>query len=655
MTSILIHINELLSAVVLVVAFSLFAYIALHNWRTDPARALCVLLTSIVVVYGGDVLLNRASRPETIQFLLRAQWFGIALVPAAYLHLARALLTTSSGHNQPRRWLVWAGYAGSGLFFLLALSGDLVVTGGITSGLITQFRAGPLFWGYVLFLLGSMLVLALTIVKARANALTPTLRRRMTYLGATFIAPALGVFPYLAIINWYVEPPHDIVLLLATLVSTALIIMITVMAYSVAFQGVLLPDRLIKYDFTRWGLYGPIVGITIILCLQLVPWLEQAVGLPADTLITFAIMIMTVIMPILISRVRPYLDALIYRQDQSEIEYLRGLPRSTFTRTDLRQLLENTLMAVCGALGVETGFVISPTKEGYTVRAVCGSRYDVKQFVADHPLTELIGQVQRLPARHNGMVAPGNTFEAINGFRLLPLHSPEGKFLGALGVEDSPMLGSTKGALPGDSQHLIAVLTHQMELALTAVQMQQRIFDMLRGIGPEMQSLQRLSTHLEQATPASLSAMDGNDVSLKPHFPQVVKDALTHYWGGPKLSDSPLLGMRTVRRAIQDYGGNPTRALQSVLRQAITNLRPDEQLDPSAQEWLLYNILEMRFLQGKRIRDVSSHLAMSESDFYRKQRIAVEEVARQLALMEDGEKISDHDGSKSSQAGYTRG
>jgi hypothetical protein len=76
------------------------------------------------------------------------------------------------------------------------------------------------------------------------------------------------------------------------------------------------------------------------------------------------------------------------------------------------------------------------------------------------------------------------------------------------------------------------------------------------------------------------------------------------------------------------------------LRQAINNLRPDDQLDPSAQEWLLYNLLELRFLQGKRNRDVAHRLAMSESDFYRKQRIAIEEVARQLVLMEDGEKHS---------------
>jgi hypothetical protein len=72
-----------------------------------------------------------------------------------------------------------------------------------------------------------------------------------------------------------------------------------------------------------------------------------------------------------------------------------------------------------------------------------------------------------------------------------------------------------------------------------------------------------------------------------------------------------------------------------VLREAIENLRPDEQLDPTAQEWMLYNVLHLRFLQGLRIREIASRLAMSESDFYRKQRVAIEEVARQIALMEE--------------------
>ncbi len=120
-------------------------------------------------------------------------------------------------------------------------------------------------------------------------------------------------------------------------------------------------------------------------------------------------------------------------------------------------------------------------------------------------------------------------------------------------------------------------------------------------------------------------------MALLPEFPQFVKDVLTHYWGGPKLSDSPLLGLRTVRRLLAEQGSSPTRALQAVLRKAIENLRPDDQLDPSAQEWLLYNILQLRFLQGKRVRDIAEHLAMSESDLYRKQRVAVEERSHRQA------------------------
>lgn len=639
MTSILLRVNELLVASVLIVTFSLLAYIALQNWRNEVARAFCVLLTSVVIVYGGDVLLARAERAVTTQFLLRAQWLGIALVPDGYLHLSQALVAASLGIKRrwKDRWLIGLAYVGSTIFFLLALSTDLVVRGGIPSGELAQFSAGPLFWAYVLFFVGSTLMMLRAVVRTRRNALTPTLRRRMTYLGVSFVAPGLGVFPYLVIAGSVRPLSPGALLLLSALVNVGVMVLITVMAYSVAFHGMLLPDRLIKQDFVRWGLYGPVVGMTIILCIQAVPWFERVLGLPSDTLITFAVMIMTVLMPILISRIRPYLYALVYLQDHKEIDYLRDLPRSTFTRADLRHLLENTLIAVCGALRVDTGFVIGPEEDGYTVKALCGSRRDVKRFVAEYPLMNLVPQLERVPPRDVNALPPRDVFLRCNGFFLMPLHSPDREFLGALGVAYPPEPMQENGALTPEARRLIGVMAHQMELALTTVQMQQRLFNTLRGLGPEMESLKQFTTRLEQATPASLDAME-EDVSLQPQFPQLVKDALTHYWGGPKLSDSPLLGMRSVRRLLHEQGGSPTRALQAVLRQAISNLRPDDQLDPSAQEWLLYNILELRFLQGKRIRDIANHLSMSESDFYRKQRIAVEEVARQLAMMEDGEK-----------------
>ncbi|NTU81304.1 MAG: hypothetical protein HGA45_18320 [Chloroflexales bacterium] len=640
MIAILEQLNQLLSAAVLIVTFSLLAYIAMQNWRNDIARALLVLLTGVMVVYGGDLLLSRANRSSTIDFLGRAQWLGIAIVPAGYIHLANGLfaLSEQKGKAQTSRWMVYLAYVVSAIFFILVAMGtDLVVDGALPGGPISQFQPGPLFWVYGLFFLTGAMVALAAILHSQRGALSFTQRRRLIYLGATFAAPGIGVFPFLV----FGEPtaiPASAILILQAIASVIVAVMITVMTYSVAFQGVLLPDRLIKQDFLRWWLYGPFIGVTIILFMQAVPLLEGLIGFPQNTLLTFGVMLMTVLLPIFVSRVKPYLDALVYMQDHDEIDYLRNLPRSTFTRADLRALLENSLVAICGALRVESGFAVAPSDGSYVIRAVCGGRREVKRFVADYPLDELMPQLEQLPPRPRDTLPPTDAFLSCGGFCLLPLRSPDGAFLGALAVAYPPEQLRQGGGLAAETRHLISVLAHQMELALSTVEMQSRIFDALRGLGPEMESLQQISSRLEQATPATLATIEG-DLILDPSFPQLVKDALTQFWGGPKLADSPLMGLRTVKRIVQSQeGGSPTRALQAVLRQAIGNLRPDDQLDPSAQEWLLYNLLEGRFLQRKTVRDVANRLAMSESDFYRKQRIAVEEVARQLTLMEDRER-----------------
>src|SRR5215210_5064950 len=117
LTSILLQLNDLLSAVVLIVAFSLLAYIALQNWHTPIARALCMLLAGVVITSGGDVLLSQAEHESTIQFVLRAQWLGIVCIPAGYIHLSDALLTYSGVLDDRRRWMVYLGYALSAVFF----------------------------------------------------------------------------------------------------------------------------------------------------------------------------------------------------------------------------------------------------------------------------------------------------------------------------------------------------------------------------------------------------------------------------------------------------------------------------------------------------------------------------------------------------------
>lgn len=631
LTTFLVEINQFFSAAILIVAFSLLAYTALHNWRDHVARAFCILLASVVIVIAGKVLIAQARTQQTIEFLVRAQWLGIAFVPAAYLHFSDELLRFTGHISRSRRWAVIACYGAGALFFVLALLTDTIVYAGTRRDALTEFTAGPLLWLFYCYFIAATLGGLLGIRQAHKRSLSPSMRRRMAYLSITFLAPALGVLPYLLVATSYPALHPNVVLSLSTLATVGVGVMIVVMTYSVAFHGMLVPDRLVKYNFLRYILYGPTVGVTIVISMLMVAPLSDTLGLPRDTVLIFGVMIMTVLMPIFIGTVKPTLDVLIYRQDRDEVAWLRELERHAFTRSDLRHLLENTLIAICGRLGVEIGFVAAPGDQGLIVQASCGPRREIKRFLADYSLDQLVDELEQLPPASHTSVPEADDFIRRDGFYLLPLYSSSGQFLGVIGVEQTPELRNR------EARQLIGALAHQMELAIANIELQRRIFTSLRSLAPEMASLHRLTSQLDQVTPASAPTLLEADVALQPDFADLVKDALTHYWGGPKLSDSPLLRLRTVRLLMQEQGGSPTRALQAVLRQAIENLRPSEQLDPTAREWLLYNILQLRFLQGLRIREIADKLAMSESDFYRKQRVAVEEVARQLALMEESQ------------------
>ncbi|MBA3945749.1 MAG: hypothetical protein H0X37_14420 [Herpetosiphonaceae bacterium] len=626
----LLHgLNLLLSQAILIVTFSLLFYIASRNWRNTVGRATALLLLGVVIVYGGNVLLDKAELDTTRIFLLRARWLGIALVPAAYLHLSDALLT-SVGYPSLRRWRgVVAGYGIAAGFVVLAFVGDLLLRGRRTNPPLEQFAAGPLFPFFAVFFALATLGGLYNLERARRRSHTPAARRRMTYLGLSFMAPGMAVFPYLVVSGFGATWAPTVVLLISNIADIGIAGMILVLAYSVAYQGVLLPDRLVKQDFIRWLLIGPFVGVTVILCFEVLPLFSNASGLPPATLVTFGVMIFTVLMPNLIDYLRPRLEGVLLWQDRDQLRWLRRFDRRAFTNSDLRHLLENTLITICGALGAESAFVAAPETEGGIVKASAGPRHVIKHFLHDQHLLELLEQGRSQVPRSRGLVPQPADFLIAPPYSLLPLHAASGEFLGLVAVSCS-MAGLTL-----EVRRLIGTLAHQMELALENVQLQERIYSALRNITPEMQTLQQLAAQPELALPATLDRLEA-DVATLPNFDQYVKDALNHYWGGPKLSESPLLGLRRVRHSLED-GGSSTKALQAVLREAIENLRPDEQLNPTAQEWMLYNILNLRFLQGLRIREIADKLAMSESDFYRKQRVAVEEVARQLALMEEQE------------------
>ena len=117
-------------------------------------------------------------------------------------------------------------------------------------------------------------------------------------------------------------------------------------------------------------------------------------------------------------------------------------------------------------------------------------------------------------------------------------------------------------------------------------------------------------------------------------FIEQVRAALRHYWGGPGLTHSSLLELSVVLNELESNDNNPVRALRAVLNEAIEKQRPEGERKMLSPEWTIYNILDLRFVEKQKVRDVAVRLALSEPDLYRKQRVAIEAVADTLIGME---------------------
>ncbi|MGD1996444.1 MAG: GAF domain-containing protein, partial [Anaerolineae bacterium] len=291
----------------------------------------------------------------------------------------------------------------------------------------------------------------------------------------------------------------------------------------------------------------------------------------------------------------------------------------------LHQFLENVLTAVCDLLRTPTAFVAVIDEDRPQLAAVAG------------------------PLEANGKPPSGETLEAIaegnpprylrrqgdffawDSYWLLPLRArSDGAVTGVLGVTAR----ATVPDLSEEEEEGLTTLVTQVEAALEDRRIQQSLFTALQHIMPQIEDIQRRRSLLRYEGDPALESL--TDLLGDPNFARWVRDALSHYWGGPNLTHSPLLSLQVVEQASEEHG-SMVNGLRAVLQKAIERLRPEGDRSMTAAEWLLYNILELKFLRGYKVRDVAMRLAMSESNLYRKQRLAVEEVARVLAEMEHQE------------------
>jgi hypothetical protein len=211
-------------------------------------------------------------------------------------------------------------------------------------------------------------------------------------------------------------------------------------------------------------------------------------------------------------------------------------------------------------------------------------------------------------------------------FPLLNGTPEQPELIGLLGVA-----GSAEERLTDEQVQAMSTLTNRTAMALRNRRIQQKIFVSMEALSSEVNLIQRLLAAGQYDQGSLLS----DEIALpeEDDMNEWVKDALSHYWGGPKLTQNPLMGLRIVQNALVDHDGNDANALRAILREAIDRTRPEGERRFTG-EWILYNILQMKFIEGRKVREVATKLAMSEADLYRKQRIAIEAVAKAVGAME---------------------
>jgi hypothetical protein len=625
-------VNQILTAGIAITAFSLFLYALSFNLRDRVARSFAVILLGVVVVFTTEALQTDTVPSWGIELLLRLQWIGIVFLPAAYFHLSDALLVTAGRPSRGRRRIaVRLAYLISAFFLVLLAFGYLL------GPLVPDGQPAPhlqrtlLTQAFTLYYVVTMVWAWINFARAYSRMLTRSGRRRMTYLMAGATAPALGSYPYL-LYGSAVAAQHPFLFWGAsTLINVAVGGLVIVMAYAVAFFGVSWPDRLVKSRLFKWIMRGPVTASAALAVMTVVRRGGTLFGTEYNAFVPLSVVVVVLLLEHAITLASPFWERwLFFGRDRSELMLLQNIEERLLTRGDLQQFLESVLAAVRDHMQSPSAFIAALDGSGLSLIVMAGNRTLLEQENLDDAL-QVAGQEEgKSKGRH----------EFIWGdFWILPIRQRKRgdmdpdevpSLLGLLGVarrSDQP--------LDTDQRDAMWLLAERAALALEDRQLQGQLFRSLEDLQPRVDMLQRMRAFSRYDSRANLLI---EELPPETDLANWVKDALTHYWGGPKLTQSPLIKLQVVQELADEYEGNSANALRALLRKAVDQVKPEGERRFTS-EWILFNILEMKFIEGRKVREVASRLAMSEADLYRKQRVAVEAVARAILEMESEKQL----------------
>jgi hypothetical protein len=619
----LISVNQIITAGNAITAFALLLYSLTFNLRERSARSFALLMGCVSIVYFGDVLASTAQSDVELTTWLRLEWVGISFVPAAYLHFSDALLAATGRPSRGRRRaVILISYAIGILVLWLATQTNLIVGDLAKSASAGYLIPGQLFYLYSLFLIIILAFSGFNYWRTYKRGLTRTSRRRLRYLMVGSVGPILATYPFLMIGGGIAEAFPLLLWGSLVIITTGVAFMLVLMAYSVAYSGVSYPDRVVKSRLFQWILRGPVVVSTVLAVTVWMNRLATRFNMENSRLIPLGMVVTLLLLQYFITLIRQPIERwLFYGRDREDVVRLQLLEDRLLTTGDLRQFLESVLNAICDITDSLSAFIAVIGEDGLELEVSVGPEYPLHEA---KELTPFLLADKKREIRNLGSIF------IWEDYWLIPLlaNDSEKKISGILGIHaraDEPDYNE-------DEANSVQSLAAQATMALSDRQLQREVFSVVDRLVPQIEEIQRMRAAARyigsEAFTEPLEAL-----SSEADIVQLVRAALSHYWGGPRLTKSPLLQLRVVRQALDEHGDNPVNALRAILRMGIDRVRPEGERRFTA-EWMLYNILEMKFLEGRKVRDVAMRLAMSEADLYRKQRVAIEAVARAISEME---------------------
>ena len=608
--------SEVLTAAVAMAAFSMLLFsLQFIRRKQILAWSSVPLLVCIVVIYSTEALESIAMGASAHLLWKKLHWTGLIFLPSLVFFFALPL-PGMTGRPAGRLGRCFAGAAMLGsLFFTVRLWQDKLFAGIKTISNIgtTMIHSSEtvFFWIFCvvcLFLTFEMLNITFLRTKTHAS------RRRMLYLIVSVTGILIGSFPLLLFGSGLLISRHPIIFWTLSVIGNALVTaMVLLLAYSVTNFSVPWSDRLARLRMLEWILRGPVTASLTLWLVTMLNRTSDTLGLRVAGLNTFATVFSIIVLEYLAGLAMPFIErSSLVGLGAEDYAIFREFQGMMVFKPELETFLEALAGALCDRFQARNGFFAVMDEFGKvdSLISVGGSEQIPESLTASLPA--YFAENGNEPYREDTRVI----------FPVISCVEGTSVFLGVLGLSDpSAALDSEEGRV---------VLDEALDNARTVLRQR-------RYLTAAYQALRGSSASDPQNTFRSGSVLNRESLLAEnSEMENVVawtKDALAHYWGGPRLSDNPLLELEIVKSAAAEMNDTPINALRSVLKKALEKLRPEGERAYNG-EWILYNIIDLKFFEKEKVKDIVRRLAMSEADFYRKQKVAVEAMAKEIIRME---------------------